>query len=192
MSEFKYPMWFKNKVTGSVVEFTSLKTGIFVIAGSSAYNVGDTSETLINHTDTEYWEDVTDQYKAKAEIPPLKMCGTQKCEHDIPYDSECEKCQQKEIDKKMFRHFQPKREEDKKPFYIKEKTNKYKRKVPTLEIDVYDILKAFGVTNPAVQHAIKKLLCAGDRGYKDKVQDLKEALASISRAIELENENVEA
>lgn len=76
MSEFKYPMWFKNKVTGSVVEFTSLKTGIFVIANSSAYNVGDTSETFINHTDTEYWEDVTDQYKDKAEIPPLKMCGT--------------------------------------------------------------------------------------------------------------------
>ena len=69
-------MWFKNKVTGSVVEFTSLKTGIFVIANSSAYNVGDTSETFINHTDTEYWEDVTDQYKDKAEIPPLKMCGT--------------------------------------------------------------------------------------------------------------------
>ena len=70
--------------------------------------------------------------------------------------------------------------------------NKYKRKVPTLEIDVYDILKAFNVINPATQHAIKKLLCAGDRGYKDKVQDLKEALASISRAIELESDNVEA
>lgn len=79
------------------------------------------------------------------------------------------------------------------PINIKEKsTNKYKRKVPTLEIDVYDILKAFNVINPATQHAIKKLLCAGDRGYKDKVQDLKEALASISRAIELESDNVEA
>lgn len=30
------------------------------------------------------------------------------------------------------------------------------------------------------------------RNYKDKVQDLKEALASISRAIELESDNVEA
>ena len=79
------------------------------------------------------------------------------------------------------------------PCNVDEKAhNKYKRKVPTLEIDVYDILKAFNVVNPATQHAIKKLLCAGDRGYKDKVQDLKEALASISRAIELESDNVEA
>lgn len=70
-------------------------------------------------------------------------------------------------------------------------SNKYKRKVPSTEIDVYDILKAFNVVNPATQHAIKKLLCAGDRGYKDKVQDLKEALASIERAIELEGDNVE-
>ena len=79
------------------------------------------------------------------------------------------------------------------PFSVEEKAhNKYKRKVPRTEIDVYDILKAFNVVNPATQHAIKKLLCAGDRGYKDKVQDLKEALASISRAIELESDNVEA
>ena len=72
-----------------------------------------------------------------------------------------------------------------------QKPNKYKRKVPKTEIDVYDILKAFNVVNPATQHAIKKLLCAGDRGYKDKVQDLKEAFASIERAIELDSENVE-
>lgn len=79
---------------------------------------------------------------------------------------------------------------EKKSFSVQEKTsNKYKRKVPSTEIDVYDILKAFNVTNQATAHAIKKLLCAGDRGYKDKVQDLKEAYASISRAIELEENN---
>jgi hypothetical protein len=49
-------------------------------------------------------------------------------------------------------------------YNIEEKqNNKYKRKVPTLEIDVYDILKAFNVVNPATQHAVKKLLCAGFR-----------------------------
>lgn len=96
------------------------------------------------------------------------------CEHGIPYDSECKECQEVNSSEKP------------------NTSNKYKRKVPTLEIDVYDILKAFNVINPATQHAIKKLLCAGDRGYKDKVQDLKEALASISRAIELEIDNVEA
>jgi hypothetical protein len=55
-----------------------------------------------------------------------------------------------------------------------------------LKIDVYDVLKAFNVTNPATQHAIKKLLASGQRGYKDTQQDLDEAIQSIQRAKELE------
>lgn len=55
-----------------------------------------------------------------------------------------------------------------------------------LIIDVYDVLKAFNVTNPATQHAIKKLLASGQRGYKDTQQDLDEAIQSIQRAKELE------
>jgi hypothetical protein len=51
--------------------------------------------------------------------------------------------------------------------------------------DVYDVLKAFGVTCPARAHAIKKLLLPGQRGAKSEVQDLKEALASVSRAIDM-------
>jgi hypothetical protein len=56
----------------------------------------------------------------------------------------------------------------------------------TIVIDVYDVLKAFNVTNPATQHAIKKLLASGQRGYKDTQQDLDEAIQSIQRAKELE------
>lgn len=52
-------------------------------------------------------------------------------------------------------------------------------------IDVYDVLKAFGVICPATQHAIKKLLMAGERGHKDKLTDLSEASDAITRAIEL-------
>ena len=51
--------------------------------------------------------------------------------------------------------------------------------------DVYDVLKAFGVTCPARQHAIKKLLMPGQRGAKSTVQDLDEALVSVSRAIDM-------
>lgn len=69
------------------------------------------------------------------------------------------------------------------------KINKYQRKVPSTVIDVYDILKAFQVHCPAVGHGLKKLLCPGTRGVKDRLQDLKEAKASIERAIELEKEN---
>lgn len=68
------------------------------------------------------------------------------------------------------------------------KKNKYVRICKGLPVDVYDVLQAFTVTNPATQHAIKKLLCAGLRGHKDKMQDLTEALKSIERAIELEKE----
>jgi len=63
--------------------------------------------------------------------------------------------------------------------------NKYKVKCKGVEIDVYDVLWAFDVINPAIQHAIKKLLKGGERGYKDESQDYKEAVQSINRAIEL-------
>ena len=57
-------------------------------------------------------------------------------------------------------------------------------------VDVYRVLNAFDVHDAATQHAIKKLLAAGNRGHKDYVQDLKEAIASIELAIlEWEQEN---
>ena len=67
--------------------------------------------------------------------------------------------------------------------------SKYSRRIRKEVVDVYDVLMAFGVTNPATQHAIKKLLMPGNRGHKDKLTDLKEAYQSIVRAIELESED---
>lgn len=55
-----------------------------------------------------------------------------------------------------------------------------------LYVDVYDVLKAFEVTCPAMQHAIKKMLCSGQRGVKDSIRDKREAIDSINRSIELE------
>ncbi len=63
---------------------------------------------------------------------------------------------------------------------------KYNRPCKGVTIDVYDVLQAFDVTNPALQHLIKKALCAGLRGHKDRQQDLNEILESANRAIELE------
>ena len=51
--------------------------------------------------------------------------------------------------------------------------------------DVYSVLAAFEVDCPARQHAIKKLLMPGQRGAKSTVQDLDEALVSVSRAIDM-------
>ncbi len=55
-----------------------------------------------------------------------------------------------------------------------------------LEIDVYSVLETFKVTCPAVAHAVKKLLCLGQRGKGDKLADLMGVEAAVSRAIELE------
>ena len=52
-------------------------------------------------------------------------------------------------------------------------------------VDIYDILRAWDVTCPAIQHAVKKLLQPGQRGSKSAVQDLREAIGSIERAIQL-------
>ena len=66
-------------------------------------------------------------------------------------------------------------------------SNKYRRPIPARAIrngglDVYDVLVAFGVNCPAAAHAIKKLLCPGARGAKDKLQDLREAAWSVNEA----------
>lgn len=66
-----------------------------------------------------------------------------------------------------------------------EQWNKYNRQCKGVTIDVYDVLKAFEVTDPALQHLIKKALCAGLRGHKNKEQDLIDILDSAKRALEL-------
>ena len=63
------------------------------------------------------------------------------------------------------------------------KVNKYNKTMRNgVRIDVYEVLDAFGVDNPAMAHAVKKILCAGQRGYKDYEQDIDEAMQSLERA----------
>lgn len=65
--------------------------------------------------------------------------------------------------------------------------NKYLREIkPGIFVDVYDVLMAWNVTNPALQHLIKKALQAGDRGHKSREQDLQDIIDSAIRAKELE------
>ena len=75
------------------------------------------------------------------------------------------------------------------------KTNKYHRlivgrkedgKKIAVYVDVYDVLKAFTITCPAMAHAIKKNLAPGQRGVKTSLQDKKEAVQSIERSIDME------
>ena len=56
-------------------------------------------------------------------------------------------------------------------------------------IDVYRVLDLFNVSNPCVQHAVKKLLCSGQRGVKDTRQDVQEAITSLLRYLEMQTED---
>lgn len=57
------------------------------------------------------------------------------------------------------------------------------------KLDIYRILSLYNVTNPCLQHAIKKLLCAGKRGVKNQTQDINEAILSLKRFVEMQGED---
>ena len=56
-------------------------------------------------------------------------------------------------------------------------------------IDVYRVLDLFKVERASVAHAVKKLLCAGNRGAKNYVQDITEARDSLNRELEMLTED---
>jgi hypothetical protein len=68
----------------------------------------------------------------------------------------------------------------------------YYKNVKNLEyIDVYRVLELFNVTDPCIQHAVKKLLVAGGRGHKGMEKDIREAIVSLNRKLEMwDEENV--
>lgn len=63
--------------------------------------------------------------------------------------------------------------------------SKYTKTIHGVSVDVYDVLQAWGVSNPALQHLIKKALQCGQRGHKDNAQDLQDIIDSAIRAKEL-------
>ena len=66
----------------------------------------------------------------------------------------------------------------------------YFKSVSHLEtVDVYRVLSLFQVNEPCIQHAIKKLLCAGDRGDKSMIKDITEARDSLNRHLEMLQED---
>lgn len=69
--------------------------------------------------------------------------------------------------------------------------NPYKKSVTGLQtVDVYRVLELFDVKDHAIGHAIKKLLCAGQRGGKDKYQDVNEAIHSLNRWQDMQAEDI--
>lgn len=59
-------------------------------------------------------------------------------------------------------------------------------------VDVYRVLELFGVTEHTIGHAIKKLLCAGVRGAKDSEKDVREAVDTLNRHLQMKAEDCNA
>lgn len=70
----------------------------------------------------------------------------------------------------------------------KKEFSHYYKKVPYEYVDVYRVLELFQVSDPAIQHAVKKLLVAGGRGHKNLEKDVREAVSSLNRWIEMREE----
>ena len=73
--------------------------------------------------------------------------------------------------------------------------SKYDRKIIGIDgtvttVDVYRVLDAFGVSDPATQHAVKKMLCAGLRGHKDYLTDLNDSIDSLQKAKKLYGQKI--
>jgi hypothetical protein len=77
-------------------------------------------------------------------------------------------------------------------WFGKEETpNKYLRGFPYDTIDIYRVLSVYEVTDPCIQHAVKKLLCTGIRGYKGKNEDIQDVIDSLKRWQEMRKEEGE-
>lgn len=68
------------------------------------------------------------------------------------------------------------------------KHSHYHKACPYPSIDVYRVLELFTVTDPCIQHAVKKLLVAGGRGQKDIAKDIQESIDTLSRWQEMRAE----
>lgn len=77
---------------------------------------------------------------------------------------------------------------------VSTKHNHYYKTVASLQfVDVYRVLALFSVTDPCLQHAIKKLLVAGGRGAGKVIdRDIQESIDSLVRWQEMRAEDASA
>lgn len=66
----------------------------------------------------------------------------------------------------------------------------YNQQYNGVKLDPYRVLKVYEITDPAIQHAVKKLLRLG-KGAKTEITDVQEAIESLQRFIEMRDEDFE-
>lgn len=78
------------------------------------------------------------------------------------------------------------------PAIMPRKHSHYFKPCPFDKVDIYRLLTMYEVTDPCIQHAVKKLLLAGDRGAKDEAKDVQEAIDTLLRWQEMRAEEAGA
>ena len=74
---------------------------------------------------------------------------------------------------------------------MKENHNHYFKPCPYDTLDVYRVINIFGVFDPCIQHALKKLLCSGVRGHKDQAKDIQDVIDTLERWKQMRKEDAE-
>ena len=72
---------------------------------------------------------------------------------------------------------------------MKENHNHYVKPCPYDTLDVYRVISIFGVSDPCIQHALKKLLCSGVRGHKDQSKDIQDVIDTLERWKQMREED---
>ena len=72
---------------------------------------------------------------------------------------------------------------------MKENHNHYFKPCPYDTLDVYRVINIFGVSDPCIQHALKKLLCSGVRGHKDQSKDIQDVIDTLERWKQMRDED---
>ena len=72
---------------------------------------------------------------------------------------------------------------------MKENHNHYFKPCPYNTLDVYRVISIFGVSDPCIQHALKKLLCSGVRGHKDQSKDIQDVIDTLERWKQMREED---
>ena len=72
---------------------------------------------------------------------------------------------------------------------MKENHNHYFKPCPYDTLDVYRVISIFGVSDPCIQHALKKMLCSGVRGHKDQSKDIQDVIDTLERWKQMREED---
>ena len=163
-----------------IVKCIAEREGVFIVENDDyCYHVNQAGVALYVDTNNNKWYRQTDnEFDLQCEVG---FDTEDEDDFDVAKVLNC--YLESEDGKEFMKNLKPdvKPKESKHQHYFKDVSNLY-------HIDVYAVLRLFEVTDPCIQHAVKKLLCTGKRGHKDFQKDIQDSIDSLVRCQELHNE----